>query len=689
MRPWTIDADDIQIADDFDDTVLHRTPSIDEFLSQVRDDKFIVTATKGFGKTLLLKGKRVGFQKNKSTLCLPESSLLDKPVGDKIFSTEMIELYGNSTDNWRKVWLIAIAAATLKRLNLTDRLSVNHRLADLLADGNLRSVIDHFVNVLDFPRGDLFKSGSDTDNQLVPRLRNLSAPVAIFVDNIDEYFNKHIVAAPARASDAGELSPNVWYMSQMALVETAYQLRRVNHHIKVFAAVRKEAFSKFEDTTPMVQQYRGSIVDLQYADTSLHEIFVNNIRKEKERNLVRPQVFASDPLMAFLGFTQVTHAYTGQHEDVLPYICRHTLRRPRDLMTIGQKLADIRPADRNEHTLKVAVNRAATEIAREYLNEIAPYIGALQMAHVFGMIPGNVLEREDVERVFRAHNAALPTDDLVHGEQHIFCALYKAGLLGYVGTDHVTSLRVQKFLLPGERTFDPDGVLPASSHYLVHPILAELISQSNAAYLDNIDRANVVGNGRPWRDPDAEQPLCVLRADVRGFSKFVTQPELEHSVREALRAIVRAHAAVCRYAEVSDGDAITVVHDDPNALVKIGRRIMEDLHDVQGHPILRVALDYGPVTVSRSGNSMVASGAPLRTAARLEPHVTPNEIWSTAGFKRVLERSTSLFEAREIGAGELQGEAWADGRLDIRKPGSTEPSDRITAYRIVGKSMRG
>ena len=52
MRPWTIDADDIQIADDFDYTVLHRTPSIDEFLSQVRDDKFIDTATKGFCKTL-------------------------------------------------------------------------------------------------------------------------------------------------------------------------------------------------------------------------------------------------------------------------------------------------------------------------------------------------------------------------------------------------------------------------------------------------------------------------------------------------------------------------------------------------------------------------------------------------------------------------------------------------------------
>ena len=34
MRAWTIDADDIRVAEDFDAGLLHRTPEIDEFLSQ-------------------------------------------------------------------------------------------------------------------------------------------------------------------------------------------------------------------------------------------------------------------------------------------------------------------------------------------------------------------------------------------------------------------------------------------------------------------------------------------------------------------------------------------------------------------------------------------------------------------------------------------------------------------------------
>jgi len=58
MHAWTIDADDIQIASDFDARLLHRTPWIEDFLDQARDDRFIIVGTKGFGKTLLLRAKR-------------------------------------------------------------------------------------------------------------------------------------------------------------------------------------------------------------------------------------------------------------------------------------------------------------------------------------------------------------------------------------------------------------------------------------------------------------------------------------------------------------------------------------------------------------------------------------------------------------------------------------------------------
>jgi hypothetical protein len=47
MRAWTVDADDIRVAEDFDESLLYRTPEIDAFLMPGRDDKFIVPAPTG------------------------------------------------------------------------------------------------------------------------------------------------------------------------------------------------------------------------------------------------------------------------------------------------------------------------------------------------------------------------------------------------------------------------------------------------------------------------------------------------------------------------------------------------------------------------------------------------------------------------------------------------------------------
>ena len=124
MRPWTIDADDIQISTDFDAQLLHRTPRIEEFLDR-SDDKFIVVGSKGFGKTLLLKAKRIEYQ-DSGRLCIPLGALLDKPVGDKVFSAEMLRFFGEGMEPWTKLWLTSIALAVLKQLDQTDDLERSH-----------------------------------------------------------------------------------------------------------------------------------------------------------------------------------------------------------------------------------------------------------------------------------------------------------------------------------------------------------------------------------------------------------------------------------------------------------------------------------------------------------------------------------------------------------------------------------
>ena len=679
MRAWTVDADDIRVAEDFDEALLHRTPEIDSFLTPDRDDKFIVIATKGFGKTLLLKAKRILYQRDARSSCLPIGNLLDKPIGDKIFSREALAFFAASALPWSKLWLTAIALAALKHVDSVDELKVSPRLTGLIEDERLHGVIDHFVRLLDFTPSELQRCAADTDGHLVPRLRALKSSLAIFIDGVDEYFNKHVEDRGVSPSVTGELSPNVWYFAQLGLVEVAYQLRRINHHLKVFAAVRKEAYSRLPQRTAMAQQYRGSAVDIVYSPESLREIFVNNIRLLKADRMVRPERWRSGPLEAFLGRIHVTHTYTREDEDAFDYVCRHTLLRPRDLMTIGERLGALRPEERrDEYRLKESVNQAATEIAYEYLAEIAPHLGNLEIDRFLHRLPGHILTREEVEQLFAEHNEGNGGE-----AKHVFCALYRVGLLGYVYHDRVRGEAVQRFLRPGEAMLEPDGVLPRATHYLVHPVLSDVIGRANPGYLQHVDRVNIVGYGRPWRETDTVDHtvrvnrLSVLKADVHGFGTLM-RSGADAPVRKALEDGVKKWAQGALITETRGGDAIMIVHDDPVVLAQMARQIMDDVYQAPGQPLMRMALHFGDVQTRAGADEterVVAGGSAILLAARVEPHVSPGQIWATDEFRQQLAQKPSLWRTTPVPGP-------SGDRFNVKKEGGTEPDLWVKLYRL-------
>src|SRR5205823_13722300 len=126
-----------------------------------------------------------------------------------------------------------------------------------------------------------------------------------------------------------------------------------------------------------------------YSDSpqTLHKTFINNVRLMNINAMATPERLRTDPLEAFVGRTVVSDTYTREEEEVFEYICRHTLLRPRDLMSIGERLSALRPDERlNELRFKEVVHQAATEIAQEYLAEIAPFIGAMEVELLFRVL---------------------------------------------------------------------------------------------------------------------------------------------------------------------------------------------------------------------------------------------------------------------------------------------------------------
>jgi class 3 adenylate cyclase len=288
--------------------------------------------------------------------------------------------------------------------------------------------------------------------------------------------------------------------------------------------------------------------------------------------------------------------------------------------------------------------------------------------------------RDEAEQLFREHSDA----DGGFEEKHVFCALYRVGLLGYVYNDRVRGGPVERFLRPGEATLEPDGVLPRATHYLLHPVLSDVIGRMNPDYLQRIDRVNIVGYGRPWRELAGAsaavpvQMLCVLKADVHGFGTRM-RAGTDAPVRHALEVVVNRWAQGAVHAETGSGDSVLIVHEDPVALAQAARHIMDDVYQVPGQPRLRIALHYGEVRTRPSGAdapAIVTGGDAILCAARVEPLVRPGQIWATEEFRQHLALRPSLWRAIPE-----PGPAGAD-HFNIKKEGGAEPDFLVRLYRL-------
>jgi class 3 adenylate cyclase len=675
MKPWVVDAKDIEPEDldQFSGQLLHLNNQIADFLDPATTEEVLVIAPKGFGKTLLLKAKRQSMRERYRTI-LPERALVDKPSANPDLMSH--REYGSVRETeayWKALWSIALTLAVEKHLGICPALS--GPLEKVVRNEHLRSACDLFTNLLALTRDAYFAAFKDYVTHLLPVFRRIHSSVAMFIDNIDEYFEDFLASDLVEGDEQRGIYRSYWHFAQVGIALAARDLHAINNHVKIFASIRKEVFQRTFLGNPLGLQLAGSALDLQYSREDLVEIIRKNIEVERKRSLVEPA--ARDPWVRFFGHdaTTIVHQITGDEEGVDAFWIRHTFRRPRDIAFIGRDLAAIDPRQRTREAVRRQITRSAAAIAQGFITEMSPHLPQFDREILFRLIRRNVIPRaelndlsDEYDRQFALKQGGAPV------ACHVFASMFKIGLLGYVGIHPETAELIQYFRYPGEVPLDRDDVLPDAEHFLIHPSLDLVIGSYSPGYFRHLDKLNVIGGERPWRA--ARQIQFVLKGDVRGLGAILQDPVAGASFPGFFAEAVAECGRDLAVAYASDGDAVLLVDPNPRQVVMAALALRQRLLRSAYGCDIRFGGDAGFVELSGEGpDARARTGLALMVAARLEPHAAPGTILVTGQFVdawRDLLGASGL-RARAVEPHEVPGLRESDDRFDLAKPSGEAP----------------
>lgn len=485
MDAWQIDANDFNL-NSIEGITAVMNPNVDEYLRSTR--KFVVVAPKGVGKTLLLKLKSKQYRTSENHVFVPGRELCEKfERHESAFSSEELNKF-TTHEQWKILWAITIISVVLRRCDI----SLPSPLSSIFPDKN--STIEGYLSRLLHHRSELYEYADLYRAELKPLLGELKNSVAVFIDAVDEIFEKHVGSSLKAYEQTGEkrmgaLSADVWIGAQLGLLAAIRDIHLCNAHVKVFGTIRLEAFQK--ETSSLKLQLEDMCTILEYSDDELREIFEANIRLMDTDQLVAPN--KTDPMERFLGFTRIPHwrvtdiSGNPASEPVFGLILRHTFRRPRELIEMGKALSQLDPAARTPEKVREVITEIGGRLYEQYKLEAIPYWND-QYDLLFGLLKSNVLSRSAVTHIYGDF-----ANINKNGPEHPFCYFYKRGLLGFVRQDRKMGTLIQEFLPAAKHAYEEQGDLVNSSYYLIHPCLETPIAHHTQEF--EVDHYNIVGHG--------------------------------------------------------------------------------------------------------------------------------------------------------------------------------------------------
>ena len=390
---WATDANQIDILDL--DHVLFRNDTIDNFLNSKH--RHFISATKGFGKTLLLTCKRqlltrLNASSNQAITQVPEG----RPYLD--FMSEMRSLSSkyerplSDLTTTKRLWSAALRISAISHhpavsegYETAEERAFPDRIRRWLSGDRIQPTVV-FKELTGLRVSELNRLIDSTENFLDQKMRQIHGGTHFFIDKVDQAIH--------------HLSRDAWIAIQAGLIEAAWETMNANTHLKVFASIRQEAFVNYQ--SDIKSNLFASTTNLNYTDEEL-EALLNQLARCYE---------GCDTFADFLGSRVIQHARRPTPEDSFCYVRRHTCGRPRDLVAIASEISSKR-SSMNERRLRNIVQQSSSAvIVSNIFDEVRVFLNCLgdldSRLRFFSLIPSNILEKDEAVRVCEEFNGLEP-----------------------------------------------------------------------------------------------------------------------------------------------------------------------------------------------------------------------------------------------------------------------------------------
>ena len=334
----------------------------------------IIVGAKGAGKTVYLKRLQANLKQ--------QSDVYVKSIEDEAPSTNLVVDFGKRFDaklineRWMDVWKFAILRALISNMLKNDEwnqgITENDKKRLLEYEGIIfpeyrvpMTIYAEAKNILaSYETKNAFlvysqKKEWDEIETIVSQILKKLLPIYFFIDSIDEEY---------------ESAPTYWLNCQRGLFYRIMRFLRKDDYkdkLQVVISIRDSVMASIcesENSTKYLHNKHVKILTWDYK--TIQYFFESKIKNLKDCYFINEGY--EKTIENWLGLDNIHNEYRNIDEPILQYVLRHTRLLPRDIVNIGNSLAELKLMKYKNPTLNTnnIIRKKVADYAKEFGNEL-------------------------------------------------------------------------------------------------------------------------------------------------------------------------------------------------------------------------------------------------------------------------------------------------------------------------------